>query len=35
MQGQGTWMAQSEERVTLDFEVINLSPALGVEITKR
>ena len=29
----GSWLAQSEERVTLDLRVVRLSPMLDVEIT--
>ena len=29
----GTWLAQSEEYVALDLEVMSSSPMLGVEIT--
>ena len=29
----GTWLARLVERVTLDLEVVSLSPMLGVEIT--
>ena len=31
----GAWLAESEEHVTLDLKVLNLSPTLGVEITKK
>ena len=30
-----TWLAQSEEHVTLDLRLMSLSPTLGVEITKK
>ena len=29
----GTWLAQLEDRATLDLRVMSLSPMLGVEIT--
>ena len=32
---RGAWLAQSEERVTLNLGVVSLSPTLGVEITKK
>ena len=32
---KGIWLAQSEEYVTLDLEVVNLSPMLGVEKEKE
>ena len=32
---RGTWLAQSVERVTLDLEVVNSSPMLGVKITLK
>ena len=32
---RGTWLAQSEERVTLDSGVVSSSPTLGVEITLK
>ena len=32
---QGTWLAQSEEHVTLDLMIVSLSPTLVVEITKQ
>ena len=31
----GTWLAQSEECVTLDFGVVSLGPMVGVEITSK
>ena len=31
--GASGWLAGSVQRVTLDFPVVSLSPALGVEIT--
>jgi len=30
---RGTWLAQSEEGVTLDLRVVSLSPMVGAEIT--
>ena len=30
-----TWLALSEEHVTLDLGVVSLSPTLGVEITEK
>lgn len=32
---RGTWLAQSGDPVTLDLEVVSLSPMLGVEITLK
>ena len=32
---QSAWLAQSIEHATLDLEVVNLSPALGIKITKK
>ena len=29
----GTWLAQLEEHMTLDFKVVSSSPILGVEIS--
>ena len=31
----GTWLAQSEEQVTLGLGVMSSSPTLGVEMTKN
>jgi len=30
----GAWLAQSEERATLDLRVASLSPTMGAEITQ-
>ena len=32
---RGAWLAQLEERATLDFRVVGLSPTLGLAITKK
>ena len=31
----GTWLAQSEEHMSLDLRVVSSSPMLGVEITLK
>lgn len=31
----GAWLAQSEERATLDLGIVSSSPLLGVELTKK
>ena len=33
MKERGSWLAQSEEHMTFDLEVISSSPLLDVEIT--
>ena len=31
----GSWLAESEEHVTLDLSVVSLSPTLYIQITKK